>query len=189
MELIQTSSVGCKISTGTSNLQRKEFMGTFHQFPTHSVADTSCLPNIVWKQKMRSFHHSSCGRKTSRFAVPEWLTLKCYRGTWALVQMVWVMLCWTKTYGKLLCKIRRPVEQKEDDTNLTCCINIPNNTFWAIVLERKWAHTEKESKNLWTIGRTHDIRKRSTLLYHLSYKAKWELILRNKDGNLGKMNT
>ena len=31
-----------------------------------------------------------------------------------------------------------------------CCINIPNDIFefWAIALERKWAHTEKEEKYL-----------------------------------------
>ena len=32
---------------------------------------------------------------------------------------------------------------------LKCFINIPNYTFWALALERKWDHTEKE-KNLWT---------------------------------------
>ena len=31
-------------------------------------------------------------------------------------------------------------------------INIPNNTFLALALERKWSHTEKEKKSVTTVG-------------------------------------
>ena len=29
---------------------------------------------------------------------------------------------------------------------LKCCVNIPDVTFWAVAIERKWAHKEKEKK-------------------------------------------
>ena len=45
---------------------------------------------------------------------------------------------------------------------LKYCINIPNDTFWAIALEGKWAHTEKEKKISDPGGiSTHDLRNRS----------------------------
>ena len=36
--------------------------------------------------------------------------------------------------------------------NLKRCIKIPIDTFWAIALEMKWVHTEKEIKSLIPVG-------------------------------------
>ena len=45
-------------------------------------------------------------------------------------------------------------------------MNIPYDAFWAIALERKWAHTEKEQKISYLDGvRTHDLRNWSPLPY------------------------
>ena len=53
-----------------------------------------------------------------------------------------------------------------------------------VSLERKWAQTEKEKKTS-DPGeiQTHDLRYRSPLIYQLSYKARWEPVMGNRDGN------
>ena len=65
-------------------------------------------------------------------------------------------------------------------SKLNCCINAPNDTFWAIAPERKRTNTEEAENKYSDYGgiRTHDLRNRSPVPLHCqrSYKDKWELI-------------
>ena len=58
---------------------------------------------------------------------------------------------------------------------LKCCINIPDNTFWAITLERKWAHKEKDKNMFMGTGAYYESglcdlehKKMSLANYHLT---------------------
>ena len=50
-------------------------------------------------------------------------------------------------------------------------------------------HGEREKISDPGVVRTHDLRNRASLLYQLSYKARWELVVGNQDSSLGQMNT
>ena len=50
--------------------------------------------------------------------------------------------------------------------------------------KKKWALTEKEKKSDPARIPDHDLRNRFPLLYQLSCKARWELVVENKHGNL-----
>ena len=45
-----------------------------------------------------------------------------------------------------------PLNRGLNVVSLSALINIPNNTFWALALERKWAHMEEEKKSLTPMG-------------------------------------
>ena len=64
--------------------------------------------------------------------------------------------------------------------NLKCSINIPNNTLWGSSPKKEIGpHGEREQiSDPWGVL-THDLRNRSLLLYQLSYKTRWELVVGN----------
>ena len=101
--------------------------------------------DCVWPQWVVS-GHNRLYLATMGCVWPQWVVF-CDSGFY-LAEVVVFWLQWILDYSGLIV------------VSWSAVINIPNNTFWALALERKWAHTEKKKKSLNPAGfeSTDDIR-------------------------------